>query len=79
MNHQSQCHSAQYIDLGQKPMFAAEVDSGPTEANSAEDFPVLAEKAAIPALENDAVAEPLPIPWHLLFPPGHPMRSAGHT
>jgi hypothetical protein len=68
------------IEFGQKPMFATKIQPGPSEVNSVEDFLVLAdEPAAAVVLENDPAAEPPPIPWHLLFPPGHPMHAAGRA
>lgn len=66
-------------------MVMAKVESGQTRATPGEsgEAPVDANVAA--PFKNDTSPAhepphaPPPIPWHILFPPGHPMHGAGHA
>lgn len=60
-------------------MVSAKNQREQTETNREEDFQVMSDKQSAPFLANEPTPALHPIPWHLIFPPGHPMLAAGRT
>ena len=67
-------------------MATVELPTGDNRATADNNLEVGADVEA-PTLEGNNVSSPIPecpqgppsVPWHVLFPPGHPMHGAGHA